>query len=235
MKIHSCAAWKQSIFLVNIHTLTFLFLSLTSCIAAIAESRPVSMLCGTNPFCSNKKPLELLMILWKSCSMLKCMSSLHDCYWPSEIFISGLQIVECPTLVPISSCLPLLLLTIFSIPRPQENLIEVEPISPYTVFTQTQSCAVLLSPSPSWLELSKHSETSAHKHSHTYTNTHTIAIHTTVLIYGGSLFHTGGQITSHRKDTFKSSLLHTCKGGAPFHQRPPFQSTHMSSPPVPCV
>lgn len=41
------------------------------------------------------------MDLWKLCPMLKCMSNLHDCYWPCEIFISGLQIVECPILVPI--------------------------------------------------------------------------------------------------------------------------------------
>ena len=43
------------------------------------------------------------MFLWMSCPMLKCMSNLHDCYWPSEIFISSLQIVECPILVPVSS------------------------------------------------------------------------------------------------------------------------------------
>lgn len=31
------------------------------------------------------------------------MSNLHDCCWPSEIFISVLQIVECPILVPVFS------------------------------------------------------------------------------------------------------------------------------------
>lgn len=52
------------------------------------------------PFCSHRKPLKLLMFLWMSCPMLKRMSSLHDCYWPPAIFISSLQIVECPILVP---------------------------------------------------------------------------------------------------------------------------------------
>lgn len=47
------------------------------------------------------------------------------------------------------SCLPLLLLTLFSIPRPQVSLIEMEPISPYTVFTHTRSSAVPFSLSPS--------------------------------------------------------------------------------------
>lgn len=60
------------------------------------------------------------------------------------------------------SCLPLLLLTLFSIPRPQVSLIEMEPISPYTVFTHTRSSAVPFSLSPSWTEPFEHKNLQTH-------------------------------------------------------------------------
>ncbi len=155
------------------------------------------LLCSKIPFCSNRKRLLLLMVLWKSCPMLKYMSTLHECYWPSEIFISGLQIVECPILVPFFPCLPLLLLTLFSIPRPRVSLIEVEPISPYTVSTHSVLCCSLLCLSlftgtflaPT--NICKHTHTLTHSHTHTHTNL-------AIPYHWRTLFHTGRQTTSHR-------------------------------------
>lgn len=114
----------------------------------------------------------------------------------------------------------------FSIPRPQASLIEVEPISPYTVFIQTQSPAVLFSPSPSlYLNFC-----STHKHLQTHTN---FTIHTAdMLIHRGTPFHAGRQTTSQRSDKLMPFSLCTCRGDALFQQRPPIPVHCMSQPPV---
>lgn len=110
--------------------------------------------------------------------------------------------------VPVLSCLPLLLLTLFSIPRPQVSLIEVEPISPYTVFTQTQSSAVLFSPpSPSSLETFL-----APAHLQTSAKTHTHARNPHIRLITHWRFHGGRRTASHRN----MCLLRACGGASRF-------------------
>lgn len=138
---------KVSLWLMHIH-IPFLFISLTPCIVKSAQSR-LCVLVRLSPILQWQKPLEFLMVLWKSRPMLKYMSNLHDCYWPSEIFISSLQIVQRPILVPIFLfCLPLLLLN----PSASRELDWSGANSTlYSIYTNSVLCRSFF-PSPSLLE-----------------------------------------------------------------------------------
>lgn len=99
---------------------------------------------------------------------------------------------------------PLSLVT-FSIPPSQQSLIEVEPISAYAVFKQTQSTAVLFLPhlpsfSSDLLELFQHPETSANMHAYRLCNPHVrLWLRDTI---------------SHCKASHRNDALVPCRGAA---------------------
>lgn len=93
-------------------------------------------------------------------------------------------------------CLPLLLLTAFSIPRPQESLIEVEPISSYIYTKSVLCCPFFFPPSPSyWNFVTPRHKTRTQKR----TQTNSLITHQTFNSRGtrspARLFHTARQIS----------------------------------------
>lgn len=163
------------------------------------------------------------MVLWKSCPVFKYMSNLHDCYWPFEIFISGLQIVECPILVPVFffSCLPLLLLN----PTASRELDwSGANFTLHSIYTNPVPGCSFSPPLPLYLNFCR---THKHLQTHWLYNSHIRHVNSR-----GTPFHTGRQTTSQRSDTLIPSSLRTCRGAAPFHQRPPIPVHCMSQSPV---
>ena len=185
MKMHSRIL--ECSFLVNVQTFTFfLFLALTPCVVESAESR----LCAVpqhNPILQRQKAS------WITNDSLKVMSNVENvcptCMAATDLLKYLSQ--ACKLLNVLFWCQFLLVCLCYcwhysQSPRPRENLIEVEPISPYTVFTQTQSSAALFPPALSlcaWTFAPK-------KHLQTHTNFPQLT-HQTV----NSSPHTWSQIT----------------------------------------
>lgn len=175
------------------------------------------------------------------------MFNLHLCLWLFFFvfcFVFLKYLSQACTLLNVllwcqfSSCLPLLL-TSFSIPGPEESSIEVEPISPYTVFTQTRSLLffyfikIFFPLVASWLELFFNTQKHVLAHTHTYPMSLQFTHHTVISL----------------RDTiscWKANYLswswhihvlfgHTCRGAALLYSRPPISVQRMSPPPVACV
>lgn len=194
---------------LNAHTFTFTFINSTR-----AKKCTVMVSCGCRaarlPFAatgsfsndwwffvrsSNVRPTwicasDLLKNLSEACKLLNVLFWCHFLsFFLSVLLFSGS---------------PLSLVT-FSIPPSQQSLIEVEPISAYAVFKQTQSTAVLFLPhlpsfSSDLLELFQHPETSANMHAYRLCNPHVrLWLRDTI---------------SHCKASHRNDALVPCRGAA---------------------
>ena len=106
------------------------------------------------------------------------MSDLHDCCWPSEIFITVLQIVECPILVPVFSLFASVTADIILDPSASSELDwSGANFTLYSIYTHSVlCCSFFFSPFSSLLELFL-AHANICKDTHTNLAIHTLVIH----------------------------------------------------------